>query len=103
MTLSAFLISLGLTLLFEVPFAYIWGLRSRHNITVAVLVNVLTNPVVVLLNALCMPILLLEAAAIAVEAVCYRSCGKEIHLPLLLACCANVFSYSMGLLLQAVY
>ena len=103
MTFPAFALSLGLTLLFEVPFACLWGLRSRHNLTVAVLVNVLTNPAVVLLNALGGPILLLEAAAIAVEAVSYRHCGKEIQRPVLLACCANVFSYSMGLLLQAVF
>ena len=103
MTFSAFLISLGLTLLFEVPFAWVWGLRNRHNVTVAVLVNVLTNPVVVLLNALGIPILLLEAGAIAAEAFCYRTCGEHVRRPLLLALWANVFSYSVGLLLQAVF
>lgn len=101
--MTAFAVSLGLTLLLEVPFAYVWGLRSCHNMTVAVLVNILTNPVVVLLNILHVPILLLEAGAIAVEAVCYHTCGENIRRPLMLALCTNVFSYSVGLLLQAVF
>lgn len=102
MSLSVFAISLGLTLLFEVPFAWAWGLRSRYNIIVAVLVNLLTNPAVVLLKALGIPILLLEGVAIAVEAACYGLCGEEIHRPVLLSVYANVFSYSMGLILNAV-
>ena len=50
--MTVFAVSLGLTLLLELPVAYYWGLRSRHDLTVAVLVNVLTNPAVVLLNGL---------------------------------------------------
>lgn len=103
MSFSVFAVSLGLTLLFEVPFAWVWGLRSRHNITVAILVNLLTNPAVVLLKVLGIPILLLEGAAIAVEAVCYRLCGEDIRHPVLLSACANVFSYSIGLILNAVF
>lgn len=111
MSVSIFLASLGLTLLLEVPFAYAWGLRNRHDLTVAVLVNVLTNPAVVLLNfllaahtgwlwpAVQLP---LEALAAAVEAVCYRSCGRDVRHPALLALCANGFSYGAGLLLNAV-
>lgn len=100
---SVFVVSLGLTLLFEIPFAWAWGLRSRHNITVAVLVNVLTNPVVVLLKALSVPILLLELGAIAAEAFCYHACGEAVRRPVLLAVCANVFSYGMGLFLNVVF
>ena len=74
--MTAFAVSLGLTLLLEVPVAYCWGLRSRHDLTVAVLVNVLTNPAVVLLNGLLSAApwwevqLPLEAAAIDVEGFC---------------------------------
>ena len=49
MTLSAFAVSLGLTLLLELPVAWLWGLRSRHDWMTTVLVNVLTNPAAVLL------------------------------------------------------
>lgn len=107
--MTAFALSLGLTLLLEVPVAYCWGLRSRHDLTVAVLVNVLTNPAVVLLNGLLSAApwwavqLPLEAAAIAVEAFCYRHCGKDIRRPCLLSLCANCVSYGAGLALNAIF
>ena len=103
MSFSTFAISLGLTLLLEVPFAWLWGLRCRHNLTVAVLVNILTNPAVVLLKALGVPILLLEAAAIAVEGWCYQTCGEAVNRPWRLALLANVFSYSAGLVLNLIF
>lgn len=111
MSVSVFAVSLGLTLLVEVPFAYAWGLRDRRNLTVAVLVNVLTNPAVVLLYflisartgwprlAVQLP---LEALAVAVEAVCYRACGENVRRPGLLALCANGVSYGVGLCLNAL-
>ena len=99
---STFALSLGLTLLFELPFVYLWGLRSRHNLKLAVLVNVLTNPAVVLLHGLGLPALPLEAAAIAAEGFCYRTRGEAIRRPFLLALCVNTFSYGMGLILNAV-
>ena len=107
--MTAFAVSLGLTLLLEVPVAYCWGLRSRHDLTVAVLVNVLTNPAVVLLNGLLSAApwwavqLPLEAAAIAVEGFCYRHCGENICRPYLLSLCANCVSYGAGLVLNAIF
>ena len=98
-----FLISLGLTLLLEIPFAYWWGLRSRHDVELAFLVNVLTNPVVVLLNAAGVPILLLEVSAVIAEGALYRSCGKDVRRPMLLALCANAFSFIAGELLQQFF
>ena len=105
------LLSLGLTLALEVPFAYLWGLRGRHDLTLCVLVNVLTNPAVVAAYwylacrtgaprlALQLP---LEAAAVAVEAACYAGCGRNIRRPVLLSLCANAWSYGAGLLLAAL-
>lgn len=107
--MTVFAVSLGLTLLLELPVAYYWGLRSRHDLTVAVLVNVLTNPAVVLLNGLLSATpwwavqLLLEAAAIAVEGFCYRHCGENIRRPYLLSLCANCISYGAGLVLNAIF
>ena len=103
MRISTFVISLGLTLLFEIPFAYLFGVRGRHDLKLAVLVNVLTNPAVVLLKAMGLPILLLEGAAIAVEAFWYHQCGENIRRPVLLAVCANAFSYSIGVLLNRIF
>ena len=107
--MTAFAVSLGLTLLLEVPVAYCWGLRSRHDLTVAVLVNVLTNPAVVLLNGLLSAApwwavqLPLEAAAIAVEGFCYGHCGEDVRRPYLLSLCANCISYGAGLVLNAIF
>ena len=107
--MTAFAVSLGLTLLLEVPVAYCWGLRSRHDLTVAVLVNVLTNPAVVLLNGLLSAApwwavqLPLEAAAIAVEGFCYRHCGEDVRRPYLLSLCANCISYGTGLALNVIF
>lgn len=107
--MTAFAVSLGLTLLLELPVAYYWGLRSRHDLTVAVLVNVLTNPAVVLLNGLLSATpwwavqLPLEAAAIAVEGFCYRHCGEDVRRPYLLSLCANCISYGAGLVLNAIF
>lgn len=102
------LISLALTLVLEVPFAYIWGLRTRRELAVAVLCNVLTNPPVVLGHSLLVTAALwppwlaaavLEWAAVAAEWQCYRRC-TDAHHPLALSLCANGFSYGAGLLLQ---
>lgn len=107
--MTVFAVSLGLTLLLELPVAYCWGLRSRHDLTVAVLVNVLTNPAVVLLNGLLSATpwwavqLPLEAAAIAVEGFCYRHCGENIRRPYLLSLCANCISYGAGLALNVIF
>ena len=107
--MTAFAVSLGLTLLLEVPVAYCWGLRSRHDLTVAVLVNVLTNPAVVLLNGLLSATpwwavqLPLEAAAIVVEGFCYCHCGEDVRRPYLLSLCANCISYGAGLALNVIF
>lgn len=102
-------ISLLLTLAVEMPFAYLWGLRGRRDLTLAVLANVLTNPAVVLLYYLIVSVtgwtrfgvqLPLEAAATTVEAWCYLRCGEDIRHPVKLAICANGLSYGVGLLLN---
>ena len=103
MRLSTFAVSLGLTLLLELPVVSVWGLRSRHDLKLVVLVNVLTNPAVVLLHGLGIPALPLETAASAVEGFCDRVRGEQIRHPFLLALCANVFSYGIGLALNWIF
>lgn len=98
--MTTFAISLGLTLLLELPFVYLWGLRNRHDLTLAVLVNVLTNPAAVFLHTLGIPALPLEAAVVAVEGICYRFRGEHIRHPWRLALWVNVFSYGVGCLLN---
>lgn len=103
--LVALALSLGLTLLFELPVAYLWGLRGR-DLGTAALAQMLTNPAVVLLHALALSAALpgaavtaaLEGGAVLAEWRVYARC-TEAKRPLALSLCANVFSCSLGLLL----
>ena len=101
-------LSLFLTLVFEGLFALIWGLRGWREWAVVALVNLLTNPAVVLLyhlstglwamNAVWVTIVL-ECAAVVVEWRCYKACSCQLKHPFLFALFANVFSYSIGCIL----
>ena len=82
--------SLALTLVLEELFALLWGLRGRRELTVVALVNVLTNPPVVLLCHTAVGLwgwpaasvtILLESAAVAVEWRCYRLCSDQLRVP----------------------
>ena len=103
--LTILAVSLGLTLLFEELFALVWGLRGRRELTIVALVNVLTNPAVVLTyhtltglpgwNAAVVTAAL-EAAAIGVEWYFYRTCSEQLKRPFLFALLANGLSYGLG-------
>lgn len=98
---SYFLLPLSLTLLIELAVALAWGLRDR-DLLLCALVNLLTNPAVVLLHSL-FPAwwvtLLLEGTAVVVEAAYYSLCGTQISHPRLLALSANALSFCTGLLI----
>lgn len=96
-----YLISLGLTLVLEGGFALALRVRGRDLLLLA-LVNVLTNPLVVLANSLWGVILLPELLAVAVEAGLYGWCRGRIRHPVLFALGANVFSYTTGVVLQTL-
>lgn len=107
--LRALGISLLLTLVLELLFALVWGKRSRHSLALVALVNLLTNPVVVLAHHLALRfthlpqlwvVLVLEVAAVAVEALCYRKYGRDFTRPWLFAFLANAFSFGIGLVLN---
>ena len=103
------LVSLALTLVLETLFCLAVGLRGTRNLTVIVLVNILTNPPVVLLNNILLKntnlprfliITVLELTAILVEALYYRSCGENIKHPFALSFGANTFSYFTALIIN---
>ena len=103
--LTVLAVSLLLTLVFEEGFALIWGLRGRRELGLVALMNVLTNPPVVLLyhtavglwhwNAVLVTIVL-EAAAVIVEWRCYRAYSEQVKRPFLFALLINLFSYGAG-------
>lgn len=100
-----YLISLGLTVLLELPLALVFRLSGRDLALVAV-ANLLTNPLVVLTHTLLpdagplLQTVLPELWAVATEAVIYEKLGRSIPHPLGLSVAANAFSYTTGLLLQ---
>ena len=101
--LTVLAVSLLLTLLFEELFALAWGLRGKRELGLAALVNVLTNPPVVLLCTLFPSPLLtaaMELAAVGVEGLVYRTCADWLRRPFLFSLAINAFSYFAGLLLN---
>jgi|LSQX01.1.fsa_nt_gb hypothetical protein len=96
-------ISLGMTLVLELIFALVFRIRSKKELLLVCLVNVLTNPVVVFLYYLTVSrggsklvLVVLEVLAVVVEAVCYKSYGEKICNPVLFAIGANAFSFFTG-------
>ena len=109
--LIALAISLMLTLVLEAGFFFVIGKRNRKDLLLVVMVNILTNPAVVLLYWLCaiytswnlmFVIIPLEFAAIATEGYCYSKYGQTFKRPYVFSLAANVFSYTVGLILQQV-
>jgi len=102
--LLALLLSWGLTELIECGFAL--GLKKRGKaLLLCALVNLVTNPPVVLLHHLLTGGWLLtaglEAAAVLVEWLLYRySC--LFRRPFCFALAANVLSFSLGILIQSL-
>ena len=100
--LTSFVLSLGLTLVFELTFALLWGLR-RRDLLLCLLVNVLTNPVVVLLYLLFphpAATAVWECTAAAVEGWHYCRYGQNIRAPWLFSVLCNAISFSLGLVIN---
>lgn len=94
--LEAFALSLGLTLLFELPIAYLWGIRGRGLVTVLA-ANVMTNPLAVALHLAGLPQVPIEIGVVLLEGAAY-----SLHFekrPWLLALLSNALSWGLGLLL----
>lgn len=101
--LTALLVSLLLTLLLECAFAFVAGARTPRRLLLVALVNVLTNPPVVMLCTLFPSPLLtaaMELAAVLTEGLIYRARADWLRRPFLFSLAINAFSYLTGLLLN---
>ncbi|MBR2577254.1 MAG: hypothetical protein IKE40_08245 [Firmicutes bacterium] len=125
--IRVFILSFLVTAVTECTLAYLLGLRTRSNQSLVLLVNLLTNPAVVYLSLLSAWFLapgggravltLLEAAAVAVEALIYAKMldwealpggtaagalarGRPFVAALLLSLLLNAASYGMGELIE---
>lgn len=95
--LESFSVSLLLTLLMELPIAYLWGLRGRELVTVAV-ANLMTNPLAVALHLCGIPQIPIELGVVLAEGLAY-----SLHFdkrPWLLAAVSNALSWGIGILIQ---
>ena len=95
--IEIFTMSLGLTLLFELPIAYLWGLRKRELLTVF-MANLMTNPLAVALHLCGIPQIPIEIGVVLAEGAAY-----SLHFekrPWLLAIFSNAISWGIGLMLQ---
>ena len=95
--IKIFAMSLGLTLLFELPIAYLWGLRKRELLTVF-MANLMTNPLAVALHLIGIPQIPIEIGVVLAEGAAY-----SLHFekrPWLLALVSNAISWGIGLMLQ---
>ena len=94
--LEIFEASLALTLLFELPVAWLWGLRGRQLVTVLA-ANVMTNPLAVALHLWGIPQVPIELGVVLAEGFAY-----SLHFekrPWLLALVSNALSWGLGLIL----
>lgn len=94
--IEIFALSLGLTLMIEVPIAWAWGLRGRELLTVLI-ANVMTNPLAVALHLSGIPQFPIELGVVLAEGFAYsRHFEKR---PWLLALVSNAISWGLGLIL----
>ena len=96
--LEIFALSLGLTLLLELPIAYAWGLGKQQLVTVLA-ANLMTNPLAVALHLWGIPQVPIEIGVIIAEGTAY-----SLHFekrPWLLAFISNTLSWGIGLLIQS--
>lgn len=97
--LKIFALCLGLTLLIELPIAYLWGLRGQELLTVLA-ANVMTNPLAVALHLCGIPQVPIELGVVLAEGFAYRL-HFDKH-PLSLAIVSNAVSWGIGLLLPFI-
>ena len=107
----ALVISLTLTILLESGFFLLIGKRNKKDLLLLVLVNIITNPVVVLSYLLALLyadwdqsliILPLELFAVLTEWFYYNKYGQDFRCPYLFSALANLFSFGTGVLLQRI-
>ena len=112
--LRSLALSLLMTELFELAAAFLLGFRKKHDLLLVFLVNIITNPPVVMsLNGIYLftgayPawywIALIEAAAVLAEYLLYRRCLERRKIPpFLLSLVLNCISYFGGLICEKVF
>ena len=109
--LTSLALSLVLTLALETGLFLLAGKRNKKDFLLLLLVNLLTNPAVVLsywlvaiytywdTRIILIPI---ELFAILIEGYYYRKYGCDFRRPFLFSIVANMFSFWIGVLIQRI-
>ena len=109
--LIALSVSLALTVTLESGFFLLTGKRNKKDLLLVALVNVMTNPAVLLLYWLAVSysgfnwiitIAVLEVLAVLTEGYIYKKHGQDFKRPYGFSLFANMFSYGTGVLLQMI-
>ncbi len=111
--LLSIVISLVLTIVIECTAAFSMGIRYKKDLLLVCLVNLLTNPAVVLLYYLAasflairhtfIVVLPLELLAIITEAYYYKKYGCIIKHPIRFSLFLNVLSYGIGAVINILF
>ena len=109
--ITSLALSLSLTLVLEAGIFLLIGKRDKKDLLLVILVNVITNPAVVMLywlgslytawnmNLVLIP---LELLAIFVEGYYYDKYGRDFRRPYMFSVGANMFSFGVGLAIQRI-
>ena len=112
MLAASLAISLALTIICETGFFLIIGKREKKDLFLLILVNVLTNPIVVLSFWLAVlhtdwnariTLIPLELFAVLMEGYYYSKYGQSFRHPFLFSIAANMFSFWIGVLIQQFF
>ena len=105
-------ISLILTIILEEIFAIIVGIRHKKDLLLLLFVNAVSNPIVVLVYYLsyyyttwnsAIVMITLETIAILVEYHYFKTYGEQFKRPFLFAVCVNMFSFSIGKMINFIF
>ena len=105
----ALIFSALLTLVLETVFFFLTGKRDKKDLLLIILVNLLTNPIVVLTYWMLTNYMnsneilvktILEISAVLIEGYYYKKYGRNFHHPYVWSASANAFSFGMGILIQ---
>ena len=106
---AALAASLALTIAIESGFSVLIGIRNKKDLLLVIMVNVLTNPIVVLLYWIAvyytnwntvLVIIPLELFAVLTEGFYYKKYAQKIKRPFIFSIAANAVSYSIGFIIQ---
>ena len=110
--LIALTLSLALTLTLEIAFFLLTKKRNKKDLFLLFLVNVLTNPIIVLSFWLVgfytnwdayIVLIPLELFAVLTEGYYYKKYGCDFRRPYLFSLAANMFSFWIGVLIQHLF